>query len=66
VKGYPPRTRLAISLRNLYMKMMTAWPMRSLLAKQFQKADGIALNEYARQVVPARYAVKRTDKNCRI
>jgi hypothetical protein len=54
VKGYLPRTRLAISLRNLYMKMMTAWPMRGLLAKQFQKADGIALNEYARQVVPAR------------
>jgi 2-polyprenyl-6-methoxyphenol hydroxylase-like FAD-dependent oxidoreductase len=46
VNGYLPRTRLAISLRNLSMKMMTAWPMRGLLAKQFQKADGITLKEY--------------------
>jgi len=34
-------------MRNLSMKMMTAWPMRSLLAKQFQKADAITLKEYA-------------------
>jgi 2-polyprenyl-6-methoxyphenol hydroxylase-like FAD-dependent oxidoreductase len=47
VNGYLPQTQLAISMRNLSMKMMTAWPMRSLLAKQFQKADAITLKEYA-------------------
>jgi 2-polyprenyl-6-methoxyphenol hydroxylase-like FAD-dependent oxidoreductase len=47
VNGYLPQTQLAISMRNLSMKTMTAWPMRSLLAKQFQKADAITLKEYA-------------------
>jgi hypothetical protein len=34
-----------ISLRILSMKMMTAWPMRNILARQFRKADGITLQE---------------------
>ncbi len=47
VKGFAPRTQTMISLRNLSMKLMTTWPMRNVLTKQFQKADGITLKEYA-------------------
>jgi 2-polyprenyl-6-methoxyphenol hydroxylase-like FAD-dependent oxidoreductase len=47
VKGFAPRYQPIISLRALSMKMMTAWPMRNLLTRQFQKADGIMLKEYA-------------------
>jgi 2-polyprenyl-6-methoxyphenol hydroxylase-like FAD-dependent oxidoreductase len=47
VKGFAPRSRTMISLRNLSMKTMTAWPVRNLLARQFQKADGITVKEYA-------------------
>lgn len=46
VRGFAPRTQAMISLRSLSMKMMTAWPVRNVLAKQFQKADGITLKEY--------------------
>jgi hypothetical protein len=28
------------------MRMTTAWPMRRILARQFQKADGMTLPEY--------------------
>jgi hypothetical protein len=35
-----------IRLRNLSMGMMTRWPMRALIAKQFQKADAITLKDY--------------------
>jgi 2-polyprenyl-6-methoxyphenol hydroxylase-like FAD-dependent oxidoreductase len=48
VNGFAPKSQTMISLRNLSMKMMTAWPVRNMLAKQFQKADGIILREYAR------------------
>lgn len=47
VKGFAPQSRTMISLRNLSMRMMTTWPMRNVLAKQFQKAEGIAVKEYA-------------------
>jgi 2-polyprenyl-6-methoxyphenol hydroxylase-like FAD-dependent oxidoreductase len=47
VNGFAPRSQAMISLRNLSMKMMTARPVRNILAKQFQKADGITLKEYA-------------------
>jgi 2-polyprenyl-6-methoxyphenol hydroxylase-like FAD-dependent oxidoreductase len=47
VNGFAPRSRTMISMRNLSMKMMTAWPLRNVFAKQFQKADGITLKEYA-------------------
>jgi 2-polyprenyl-6-methoxyphenol hydroxylase-like FAD-dependent oxidoreductase len=47
VKGYLPQTHLAIAIRNLSMRMMTARPMRGLMAKQFQKANAITLKEYA-------------------
>jgi 2-polyprenyl-6-methoxyphenol hydroxylase-like FAD-dependent oxidoreductase len=46
VKGFAPNSRLMISLRSLSMRMMTRWPMRSLIAKQFQKSDGIVLKDY--------------------
>jgi len=46
LKGFAPAGRLMISMRNLSMRMMTRWPMRSIVAKQFQKADGIALPNY--------------------
>jgi 2-polyprenyl-6-methoxyphenol hydroxylase-like FAD-dependent oxidoreductase len=47
VKGFAPQSQAMISLRNLSMKLMTVWPMRNVLAKQFNKADGITLKEYA-------------------
>jgi 2-polyprenyl-6-methoxyphenol hydroxylase-like FAD-dependent oxidoreductase len=46
VKGFAPQSQAMISLRNLGMGLMTAWPMRNLVAKQFQKADGITLKDY--------------------
>ncbi|HEX2772930.1 MAG TPA: FAD-dependent monooxygenase [Micromonosporaceae bacterium] len=53
VHGFAPRSQLMISLRALSMRMMTRWPMRQILAKQFQKADGIALKDYtARHLSP--------------
>jgi hypothetical protein len=33
-------------MRNLSMGMMARWPMRALIARQFQKADAIALRDY--------------------
>jgi hypothetical protein len=30
------------------MTMMTRWPMRALIARQFQKADAITLKDYRR------------------
>jgi hypothetical protein len=46
VRGFAPQSQLAISLRNLSTRLMTAWPMRALIAKQFQKADRITLKNY--------------------
>ena len=46
VNGYLPKSRTMIALRNLSMRMMTRWPMRGLLEKQFQKADAIELKDY--------------------
>ncbi|MFD9336175.1 FAD-dependent monooxygenase [Streptomyces sp. NPDC060028] len=44
--GYAPSGRVGIRLRDLSMRSMTHWPMRSLLAAQFAKAGDIALPEY--------------------
>jgi hypothetical protein len=46
VKGFAPNSALMIRMRNLSMGMMTRWPMRALIAKQFQKADAITLKDY--------------------
>ncbi|HEX7993707.1 MAG TPA: hypothetical protein VF506_07270 [Streptosporangiaceae bacterium] len=46
MKGFAPDSALMIRMRNLSMAMMTRWPMRALIAKQFQKADAITLKDY--------------------
>jgi 2-polyprenyl-6-methoxyphenol hydroxylase-like FAD-dependent oxidoreductase len=46
VNGFLPRSALAIRMRNRSMAMMTAWPLRGLLARTFQKADAITLKDY--------------------
>jgi 2-polyprenyl-6-methoxyphenol hydroxylase-like FAD-dependent oxidoreductase len=46
INGFAPRSRLMIGARNLSMRMMTRWPMRQLLAKQFSKSDGLELPDY--------------------
>jgi 2-polyprenyl-6-methoxyphenol hydroxylase-like FAD-dependent oxidoreductase len=45
IKGMLPRGAAGIRLRDLSMRMMTRWPMRQMLAKQFQKSDGIVLKD---------------------
>jgi 2-polyprenyl-6-methoxyphenol hydroxylase-like FAD-dependent oxidoreductase len=45
-KGYAPSSALAIRLRAASMRSMTRWPMRSILAAQFAKADSIELPAY--------------------
>jgi 2-polyprenyl-6-methoxyphenol hydroxylase-like FAD-dependent oxidoreductase len=47
LRGFAPRTRPGIWLRNTSMRMMNHWPMRDILMKQFGKADAIALPDYA-------------------
>ncbi|MFI0264066.1 FAD-dependent monooxygenase [Streptomyces sp. NPDC017056] len=45
--SYAPSGRVGIRLRDLYMRQVTRWPLRRLLAAQFAKAGNIALPEYA-------------------
>ncbi len=45
-KGLVPKSRLMIRLRGKSLSMMTAWPMRGLVAKQAGKADAITLRDY--------------------
>ncbi|HEX4705984.1 MAG TPA: FAD-dependent monooxygenase [Pseudonocardiaceae bacterium] len=51
VGGYAPNSALTIRMRSVSMRMMSRWPMRPLIAKQFAKADGIELPDYDRQPV---------------
>ncbi|BCJ41991.1 FAD-dependent oxidoreductase [Actinoplanes ianthinogenes] len=44
--GFAPHSRLMIRMRALSMSMMTRWPMRQVLAKQFGKAEAITLKDY--------------------
>jgi 2-polyprenyl-6-methoxyphenol hydroxylase-like FAD-dependent oxidoreductase len=46
INGFAPRSQAMISMRNLSMRMMSRWPMRNIMAKQFHKADAIALPDY--------------------
>src|SRR5262245_14866088 len=46
VRGFAPQSQVVISMRNLSTRLMTAWPMRLLIAKQFHKADRITLKDY--------------------
>ena len=50
VAAFAPRTRAMIALRALSMRAMHHWPMRSLFARQFTKADAITLPDYPAQV----------------
>ncbi|MEV4754754.1 FAD-dependent monooxygenase [Micromonospora sp. NPDC049559] len=52
LNGFAPRTQLMIWARNQSMRMMGRWPMRAILAKQFQKADAITLPDYAGTAAP--------------
>lgn len=47
VRGFAPRSQTMITLRALSMRMVTAWPMRGVLARQAAKSTGITLREYA-------------------
>jgi 2-polyprenyl-6-methoxyphenol hydroxylase-like FAD-dependent oxidoreductase len=46
VAGFAPSSAFAIRMRAASMRMMTRWPMRPLLARQFAKADDITLPSY--------------------
>jgi hypothetical protein len=46
VNGFVPSSRLAIALRLRAIRWMTRWPLRSLMAAQFGKADAITLPDY--------------------
>jgi 2-polyprenyl-6-methoxyphenol hydroxylase-like FAD-dependent oxidoreductase len=59
VKGFAPAGALMIRLRNLSMRMMTRWPMKQLVAKQFQKSDGIVLKSYERSAASSAPAATR-------
>jgi 2-polyprenyl-6-methoxyphenol hydroxylase-like FAD-dependent oxidoreductase len=48
IGGYAPTSAFAIRSRTASMRMMTRWPMRTLIAKQFTRADGIELPDYER------------------
>ena len=43
IRGFAPRTRTGIRAVRMSMASMRRWPMRSILEKQFQKADAITL-----------------------
>ncbi|NUT37264.1 MAG: FAD-binding monooxygenase [Hamadaea sp.] len=47
VKGMAPDSRFMIRMRDLSMRMMTRWPMKSMAAKMFSRADAITLKDYA-------------------
>jgi 2-polyprenyl-6-methoxyphenol hydroxylase-like FAD-dependent oxidoreductase len=46
VRAYAPRTQLMISLRALSMRTMTRWPARARVARQFGRAERIAVKDY--------------------
>ncbi|WP_069817387.1 FAD-dependent monooxygenase [Streptomyces sp. TP-A0874] len=45
-RSYAPGNALAIRLRDLSMRSMTSWPLRSLFGAQFAKAGNIELPDY--------------------
>ncbi len=46
VGAYAPQSRLMIRLRQVSMRSMLRWPMRSILDREFRKGDGMVLPEY--------------------
>lgn len=51
IGGYAPNSAFAIRSRTATMRMMTRWPMKALIAKQFTKAESIDLPDYDRVAV---------------
>src|SRR5262249_26210204 len=47
VRGFTPTSALMIYMRAASMRWMTRWPLRTLVAGQFTKADAIELPSYA-------------------
>jgi 2-polyprenyl-6-methoxyphenol hydroxylase-like FAD-dependent oxidoreductase len=47
IRGWAPDSGLMIRLRAKSMGMMSHWPMKQMLAKQFSKAEAITLKDYA-------------------
>lgn len=47
VGGYAPASAFMIRMRATSMRMMGRWPVRNLVARQFSKAAGIDLPDYA-------------------
>ncbi|MER7004511.1 FAD-dependent monooxygenase [Dactylosporangium sp. NPDC000555] len=58
MRGFAPRTQLMIRLRALSMRMMGVWPMKSLLEKQFSKADAITLKDYTHTATEGDHGVR--------
>lgn len=56
MRGMLPKRAWGIWARNQSMRLMGVWPWRSLLEKQFSKADAIELRDYA-SLQAGRYAV---------
>ncbi len=54
VRGFAPGTRAEIALFRSSVRWMTRWPLRSLLARQFGKADAITLPDHGTSTLPAR------------
>jgi 2-polyprenyl-6-methoxyphenol hydroxylase-like FAD-dependent oxidoreductase len=47
INGFAPMSAMAIRMRSASMRWMTRWPLRSLVAGQFTRADAIELPDYA-------------------
>jgi 2-polyprenyl-6-methoxyphenol hydroxylase-like FAD-dependent oxidoreductase len=46
VKAFAPSSALEIRLRTATMRWMTRWPMKQIIAKQFDKAGDVVLPDY--------------------
>ena len=46
ISAFAPRSAALIALRAHSMRLMTRWPLRPLMARQFQKADRTTLKDY--------------------
>lgn len=46
VGGFAPKSSAYIALRGMSMRMMTRWPIKNLVAGQFEKANDIDLPDY--------------------
>ena len=48
ISGFAPSSSLMIHMRARFTRMMSIWPVKAMLAKQFSKADAITLKDYDR------------------